>query len=116
MNMGSVYTQAFGDISNQIMSTTYIKGMGLEQRADNCKRMVRNDMGSEGDCVMESRSEQFKNDIFEISAGAGDARSGVLQIATTELSTPTFSQLLISMPEEQTQVCMVVSTELSRSS
>ena len=37
---------------------------------------------------MESRSEQFKNDIFEISAEAGDARSGVLQIGDTELSTP----------------------------
>jgi len=32
---------------------------------------------------MESRSEQFKNDIFEISAEAGDARSGVLQIGDT---------------------------------
>jgi len=36
MNMGSVYTQAFGDISNQNnVDITYIKGMGLEQRADN---------------------------------------------------------------------------------
>lgn len=37
---------------------------------------------------MESRSEQFKSDIFEISAEAGDARSGFLQVGDTKLPTP----------------------------
>jgi len=37
---------------------------------------------------MVSRSGTLKNEIFNISAKAGDARSGVLQIGDTELSTP----------------------------
>jgi len=48
MNMGSVYTQAFGDISNQNnVDITYIKGDGIGTKGRQLKRMVRNDMGSE---------------------------------------------------------------------
>lgn len=37
---------------------------------------------------MESHSEQHRNDVFEIIDEAGDARSGVLRVGETELSTP----------------------------
>ena len=48
MNMGSVYTQAVGDISNQDdVDITYVNGDGIGTKGRKLKQMVRNDMGGE---------------------------------------------------------------------
>ena len=48
MNMGSVYTQAVGNISKQEnIDIKHIKGEGIGAKGRQLKQMVRNDMGSE---------------------------------------------------------------------
>lgn len=48
INMGSVYTQAVGNISNgNNADITYVKGDGIGTKGRKLKQVVRNDMGSE---------------------------------------------------------------------
>lgn len=48
MNMGSVYTQAIGEVSNHNNADiTYIKGDGIGTKGRKLKQLVRDDLGSE---------------------------------------------------------------------